>query len=158
MLFTVVKTALLAAPLPYRVCSQGAAPSCTGYACETTWGRTNGKAMLTGVRSNYANAAHCSDVGFLVLGAAVLPGVELESSVRAFQPRASMENATRESSDRTPKTGRSLRSRKPGGQQPTAEPGPLRRLLQGVRQPRAHGTDRARHRATTTPVAPPDEA
>ena len=52
-----------------------------------------------------------------------------------------------------------------GGSQPTAEPGPLRRLLRGVRQPRAHGTDRARHRATTchgarhrattTPVARP---
>ena len=71
MLFTAVKTALLAAPLPYRVCSQGAAPSCTGYACETTWGRTNGKERLTGVRSDAATAAHCSD-GFMVLGAAVL--------------------------------------------------------------------------------------
>jgi hypothetical protein len=61
MLFTVVKTALLAAPLPYP-CSQAAAPSCTGYACETTWGRTNGKERLTSVRSDAATAAHCSDV------------------------------------------------------------------------------------------------
>jgi hypothetical protein len=86
MLFTVVKTALLAAPLPYP-CSQAAAPSCTGYACETTWGRTNGKERLTGVRSDAATAAHCPDVALRILGP-LFYGVVLEvASVRASSSR-----------------------------------------------------------------------
>lgn len=165
MLFTVVKTALLAAPLPY--CSQAAAPSCTGYACETTWGRTNGKERLTGVRSDAATAAHCSDVALRILGP-LFYAFEASSSrsVRASSARRHTWKTRREKDQIEPsRQAVACALENPRASSQRLEPGPLRRLLQGVRQPRAHGTDRARHRATTchgarhrattTPVARP---
>ena len=165
MLFTVVKTALLAAPLPYR-CSQAAAPSCTGYACETTWGRTNGKERLTGVRSDAATAAHCSDVALGCL-VPLIYGVEARGSQRAgFLLEKHTWKTRREKAQIEPsRQVVACALENPRASSQRLELGPLRRLLQGVRQPRARGTDRARHcattchgarhRATTTPVARP---
>ena len=165
MLFTVVKTALLAAPLPYP-CSQAAAPSCTGYACETTWGRTNGKERLTGVRSDAATAAHCTDVALKGDGAAGLRRRARGSQRAGFLLEKHTWKTRREKAQIEPsRQVVACALENPRASSQRLELGPLRRLLQGVRQPRARGTDRARHRATTchgarhrattTPVARP---
>ena len=57
-----------------------------------------------------------------------------------------MENAKRESSDRTLKTGRSLRSRKPEGQQPTAGAWAI-----AAAPPRGEAAPGARNRPRTPP-------